>query len=455
MKIRDIILIGLFIGFSITTFLSPEMNYLSSLSLNIFILSLGLFIFSKIPAGLAAWLTIGSGIVLGLPEDILFTSFNQHVIWLMIGAFIIAGVIEESGLLQRMMNWIERKCDSGGRITVYMFILIQLLSVVIPSTSSRATALLPVYRALTRNFEGSGKYFGIAIPVLILMGANLTLIGAGSHIIGIGILESQNDISISYFDFLLSGLPFGLAIGGITILFLKNRYLKNVEFIKKEEVREKEPFTVKEKRAAILIAVTLLLWLTESIHGFDIAFVTMMMSFIMMVPQMGLINWKKGLKNISWSLIFFVAGASALGELLVEYKVTDFFQEKFLSVFEAVNVSSEILYLIVIIIISVTSHLYITSHTTRAVVLIPMLLIFAEMYSLNPAAVTFISLIGINYCVTFPVSSKALLIFYEENDRPFEAADLIRVSMVLMPVYAVLMAAAYFIIWQPLGLSLK
>lgn len=457
MSVRNIILMGLFTGFSITVFFAGDLEYLGKLSLVVFILSLGMFIFSGIPAGLVAWLALSAGVLLGLPQDILFTSFNQHVVWLMIGAFIIAAVLEKSGLLERLIRWVERNCYSRGRVTLFTFFLVQILSVVIPSTSGRASALLPVYRAFSKQFEGNRKFFGLAIPVLILMASNMTLIGAGSHIIGIGILEAQTDQTINYVSFLIYGMPFGLIIGGISLYLLSKWYLKDMEFpgagSEKASV-EKKPFSNHEKKALWLIGITLSLWLTEALHGFDIAFITMLMSMIMMLPQVGLIQWKEGLKSVSWSLIFFVAGATALGELLVTYKVTDFFQERFLSMFNSLDITNEFMMLTLIVLISVTSHLYITSHTTRAVVFIPVLLMFAEMFSLNPAAVVFLTLIGINYCVTLPVSSKALLIFYEEDDRPFETRDLVKVSMWLMPIYIVLMMVTYYVFWQHLGLNL-
>ncbi|WP_017549922.1 SLC13 family permease [Salinicoccus carnicancri] len=455
MSVKNIILSGLFTGFSITVFLAGDLGYSGKLSLVIFSLSLGMFIFSSIPAGLVAWLALSAGVLFGLPQDILFTSFSRHIVWLMIGAFIIAAVLEKSGLLERLIRWVRRNCYSKGRITLFTFVLVQILSVIIPSTSGRASALLPVYRAFSRQFGGSRKFFGLAVPVLILMGANLTLIGAGSHVIGIGILEGQTGQKINYMEFLVYGLPFGLLIGGISLHLLSKWYLEDTEFptVEKEETGKK-PFSSREKKASWLIGITLVLWLTEALHGFDIAFVTMLMAMIMMLPQMDLIGWKAGMKSVSWSLIFFVAGATQLGELLVTYKVTDFFQDRFLSLFDTLDASDEFLMLMLIILISVTSHLYITSHTTRAVVFIPVLLIFSEMFGLNPAAVVFISLIGINYCVTLPVSSKALLIFYEEDDRPFETHDLVKISLLLMPIYIALMTAMYYVFWQHAGLAL-
>ncbi|MFQ3905259.1 hypothetical protein ABLV94_05755 [Staphylococcus sp. Mo2-7] len=77
---------------------------------------------------------------LGVPDSILFESLNQHIVWLMIGAFIISSVIEESGLLTRLVNWFSRKCHTEKRASLFILATIQLMTFFIPSTSSRAAS---------------------------------------------------------------------------------------------------------------------------------------------------------------------------------------------------------------------------------------------------------------------------------------------------------------------------
>ncbi|WP_246864343.1 hypothetical protein ACSAXG_11415 [Staphylococcus chromogenes] len=78
-----------------------ELSYLGKVSLMCFILALGLFVLSKVPAGLVGMLCLVIAILLGIPETMLFQAFEQPIVWLMIGAFIISAVIEKSGLLER------------------------------------------------------------------------------------------------------------------------------------------------------------------------------------------------------------------------------------------------------------------------------------------------------------------------------------------------------------------
>lgn len=450
-----------FVTVSLYIFIGMELSYLGKVSLMCFILALGLFVLSKMPAGLAGMLCLVIAVLLGIPEDMLFNAFNQHIVWLMIGAFIISAVIETSGLLDRLVGWMSKYCDSMLRAVIFIMITVLFMTFTIPSTSSRAAAFIPIFKALKMQFSKYTSFLGLLIPIMILMLTNATLIGAGSHLIGIGILESQTDSHITYLDFLLWGLPFALIVSVITVTIMYWRIkpedslslttYENNQLMR----RSKQPFTQKEKTALILIGVTILLWLTESLHGFDIAFITIAMSFVMLLPQFNLIGWSSALKKVSWSLIFFVASATVLGKLLVKYKVIAYFQKHMIEVLHDIPTTNEGVLIFLISVISVLSHLLITSHTTRAVVLIPVFLLLSQLFNLNDVAVVFIALIGINYCVTLPVSSKALLIFYELKERPFTTKQLAQLSIWLMPVYVGIMVAFYFIYWQFTGLHLR
>ncbi|TKI85524.1 SLC13 family permease, partial [Bacillus wiedmannii] len=95
-----------------------------------------------------------------------------------------------------------------------------------------------------------------------------------------------------------------------------------------------------------------------------------------------------------------------------------------------------------------------TSHTTRAVIFIPPLLYFASSLQLNEVAVLFLGIVGMNYCLTFPVSSKALLLFQESDRETFQPQDLLKLSSYLSVMYMFVMVVFYYAYWQWVGLSL-
>ena len=68
---KQIVYLCLYFIFSIVVFLYIDLPYLGQLSLIIFVLSLGLFLLTNMPAGLSAFIALTIGILLGIPEKIL------------------------------------------------------------------------------------------------------------------------------------------------------------------------------------------------------------------------------------------------------------------------------------------------------------------------------------------------------------------------------------------------
>ncbi|WP_414051927.1 SLC13 family permease [Macrococcus animalis] len=438
--------------FAIYIFSETNFEYLGQLSIILFVISLVMFVASPIPSALVALLILTIGILLGLPKSLLVGSFEQDIIWLMIGAFIISAMLEQSGLIHRMSHWILNQGHTR-KMNRIIFFAAQVICIVIPSTSSRAVMLLPLYQQLATKLPHHKTFYSLLFPILILMGSNLTLLGAGSHLIGMGLLESQGQKSLSYFEFLFFGAPFGVVIAIISMaiikLFTKMQHTKMQNQVKKLE----KQYTNSEKKALIIIIITIFLWLTEWVHKMDIAVLTFFIALLIMLPALNLLSFKQGLKQINWSLIFFVAAASALGSLLVEYNVIDELQQSLFNSLTAAQWMNELTIILTIIIVSVLSHILITSHTTRAVVLIPGFLMLAEIFQLNKTATVFFALIGMNYCLTFPVSSKSILVFYEA-EAGFNSKQLLKLSLILTPIYMVLMLIFYYCYWSPLGLTL-
>ncbi|MBK1678661.1 citrate:succinate antiporter, partial [Rhodospirillum rubrum] len=205
-----------------------------------------------------------------------------------------------------------------------------------------------------------------------------------------------------------------LALLCVKIMFWKDEPQSNI-IPSGHQYSEKLPLSGSEKKTLGLIAGMVVLWMTEGWHGYDIAFITMAGAMLLMLPSIGIMEWKQGMKSVSWNLIMFVAAATALGKALVENGVVDWLQQIVFSKLRVLETAPPFITLLIIILVSVTSHLYITSHTTRAVVMIPAFIVLGQTLQLNASAVVFLTLVGMNYCITFPVSSKALLLYYEDE----------------------------------------
>lgn len=441
---------------------SDELDYAAKVSLFAFLSAMTLWVATKIAAG---WVAVSLLLFIilckaGEPE-LLYHSLSEEIVWLMLGSFIIGEAVKQSGLAARFVELIVSRSRTKNRLLSGVMSVLFASVFFIPSTSGRAALSMPMLQQLGSKFSAREQsVLAVMAPVVILMSTSATLIGAGSHLIGVGLLEKTTGQSISFMQWLIWGVPFALIITIVSVIVIK------LILWPRETAQEMEG---KQRRSAVLtnkelekdekktLAIIIFLmcgWLSESIHGYDLAFITMLGAMLVMLPNYGVITWKQGMKAVSWNLILFVAAATALGQVLVDNGVVSLIEKKMLHLLPLFGGAPDWVMVMIILLVTVTSHLYITSHTTRAIVFIPSFILFSQSMGMDPAAVVFLSLIGVNYCITVPVSSKALLLFYEEGEVSYDAKQLVKVSAVLMPIYIIVMLVFYFTYWQWTGMHL-
>ena len=456
---RLLAILALHVLYALLIVFAGALTYSGKAALFAFLSAMTLWVATSIPAGLvASGLIVFVVLVKAAEPELLYASLSEEVVWLMIGSFMIGEAVKESGLAERLSRSIK-----GSRHTIInRFTSLLLLSAfLIPSTSGRAALSIPVVKQLRPFFsKEESNVLAIITPVIILMSTSATLIGAGSHLIGIGLLEATTGETISFVQWLVWAVPFTIAITFASLWVVKWQLWperKRKERMDKGRSLQQNrvgPLTQKEKKTAGLIVCMMAAWITESVHGYDLGFVTVTGALLLAVPRFGVLTWKQAVASVSWNLILFVAAAAALGTLLVESGVVSWMEREMMGNLHLFTTMPEWFMVIGILLVATTSHLYITSHTTRAIVLIPSLLLVAQAIEANAVSVVFLSLIGMNYCVTFPISSKALLLFYEEESVSYEARDLMKISVYLLPLYIAVMLLFYFTYWRWTGLAI-
>ncbi|MBM0742168.1 SLC13 family permease [Phormidium sp. CLA17] len=394
----------------------------------------------------------------GSPQEQLFDALASDVIWLMIGSFVLGGAVQKTGLAARLTQLVVARARTVAGVFWLLTTVLIPLSFLIPSTSGRAAVAIPVFRGLAQATGDRRiiRALALLIPTVILVSTIVALVGSGSHLIANDLLQQIANQQISFTQWAMYGLPFGsvasyLSCWVIMRLFLDQQQLSQPLLVPQTK---RNPFSQAEWKTLIVVLAMVALWLTERWHGFEIATVTVVGAVLLTLPGVGVLKWKDGLKAVSWNLIIFVGAALVLGRSLIETGAAKWIIDQVFTISGIVGTESRPLILVLLAFISLTSHLYMTSHTARAAALVPALLYLGSSLQLNSIAVVFIGTVGMDYCLTFPVSSKALLMFQELEGETYQSADLLRLSAVLMPVHLGLIVLFYFGYWQWVGLAL-
>lgn len=417
----------------------------------------------------ASWIALAGAVALVLfgaaDESDLTEMLADDIIWMMIGAFVIGASFESSGLAARLTGAVATRARTTGELFWLTTLALIPLTFLIPSTSGRAAATLPALNAFFgtdrgKEAERGRRAFAILIPTIILVATTAALTGAGSHLLAEDLLYQRVGERFGFAKWALWGLPFAFAASLASCWVVLRLFLNPDERAAAipQASLGRGPMTPIEWKTLVIAAVTFGLWFTTSWHGYRIASVAILAMIVLTAPWVGVMKFKAAMKAVNWSLVMFVGAALVLGQALINtqaagWLVGSLFDITKLGAIREGNAPT-ILVVGAIAMISLASHLFMTSHVARTAALGPPFILMAQTAELNPVAVLFIATAGMNYCLTLPVCSKALLLFQDVDGVTFRPGDLLRLSAVLTPVHLVLMIVFYFGWWQPTGLSL-
>lgn len=440
--------------------LPATLSGMARLSLFVFACSVILWTTTRLEASYVALLAL-LPLSIAQPgrQEMLFEALASDIVWLMISAFVLGGAMQVSGLAERLTGAVARRARSVGGVCWLLTTVLIPLTIFIPSTSGTAATALPLFRSLTAatNDRRVTRALALLIPVVTLVATISTLVGAGSHLIANDLLQQATGRQITFAQWALYGVPFGLLAAYLSCWIITRLFL--TPELRRRELRiaagPRTALARAERITLVVVAAMLALWLTEHWHGLSIATVGVLGALALTAPGIGVFGWKEALKHVSWNLILFVGAASIIGRALIESGASRWILDHLFALSGLGAQSNSSFFVIAVLAaLTLTSHVYMTSHTARAAAFIPALLTLAASLHLDATAMVFIGTVGMDYCLTFPVSSKALLVFAELDGDTFRPADLLRLSAVLLAVHFALIVLFCFTYWRWVGLSL-
>ena len=169
--------------------------------------------------------------------------------------------------------------------------------------------LVPVLQAFEPGDRGRVA-FALSIPLAANLGGIGTPIGTPPNAISLKYLTGEDYISFG--EWMSFGVPLALVLLAIAWLLLQVMFpvkTKSVQLnIKGKFLKTRKAYIV-----YVTFALTVLLWLTDFLHGMNSYIVAMIPVGIFL--SLGIIN-KEDIKLISWDVLWLVSGGIALGMAL-------------------------------------------------------------------------------------------------------------------------------------------
>ncbi|WP_411993037.1 SLC13 family permease [Agarivorans sp. DSG3-1] len=437
---------------------SPLQGYpaLFSYSAALVMITLALWSTGAIPPFLTGLLFFALAATFKLiPSDILFSGFGSTAVWLIISGFIIGSAISVSGLGKKLALAISPHLSASyTHLIAGLVFSAMLLGFVMPSSVGRAVVLVPIGMALAEQMgftQGSKGRIGIAtalalscnIPSFAILPANIpNMILAGSS-------ETLFDISFNYTEYLLLHFPILGIVKSILIVMLVLRIfpaeLPASQPIASSEQGEKFDSKL-QKRVAILLSITLLFWVTDSIHGINPAWVGLITAVILLMPKWGVVTAKSFNNSVDFGTIVFVAAALGLGALVNSSGLGEYVGHTFSRLLPE-STNSSFLHFMSLSLISTFTGL-VTTIPGVPTVLSPMAANFAEASGFSLPAVLMTQVIGFS-TVIFPYQVAPLIIAMQlANER---LTELLKITIPLAGITIVVLIPLDYLWWCLLG----
>lgn len=266
-----------------------------------------------------------------------FSAFSNTTVWLLVGVLPLAYLISRSGLLNRIALIVMRIFPNtyGGQLMALTAASL-VISPLIPSITAKATVLAPfaVSVAKKMGFENKSKGMMGLFMIVYVIGAvsgHVFYSGSMNVFILLGLLPQSVQDSFTWGSWLQATVIWGLCIYVLCFLAIRAMFKPDGKDRLSEGYIDKQlkalgPMTSSEKRVAVVLMITLVGWMTKSIHGIQEAAIAIIAFCVLALTEK--ISNKEFRGEVAWEMIIFIGGLMCMASVMSELKVDTWIAEQ-------------------------------------------------------------------------------------------------------------------------------
>jgi sodium-dependent dicarboxylate transporter 2/3/5 len=416
-----------------------------------------LWMSEALPLAVTALIGPVLAVILGVaPVRTALAPFADPIIFLFIGSFMLAEAMFVHGLDRRIAYGALSSRTVGRspmRILVVYGAVAAGISMWISNTATTAMMYpigLSIVAHLTEGRESDrhSRDFATAMMLIAAFGASIggvgTPIGTPPNLIGVGMLDRIAGIKITFFQWMVIGVPivillFAFLVGYFYVTTLRNLKLRaeGADRIR-VELERLGPMSKGQRNVLVAFAVTVLLWLlpgflamaglggTAFATAYDnavpesiAAMVGAVLLFLLPVNWRGrrfTLTWEEAVR-IDWGIILLFGGGLAMGSLAFSTGLAEAMGKgitSWLPVHTAFGLT--VLFTAIAIVMSETA-----SNTASANMIVPVAIAVAQAAGLNPIQPALGATLGASMGFMMPISTPPNAIIYSSGHVPITA----------------------------------
>lgn len=401
-----------------------------------------------------------------------FSFFSNPIWWLLVGAFSIGLGMKETGLLERMALAIVSRFPSSFTAQVIGFFACgTILGPLIPSMAAKASLLAPLAMEVgdLRGYRRQGRQ---ATGLFLAMFAGVQTAAPAfisSSIVGytlLAIYPAQVQAQFDFVHWFVSALPWFVPMAVLNLVALALIYRPR----RKDATADSEPtseiaaepsedelmakrrelgrMSLDERRMAIITAVTVALWVTQSLHGMA-AWIPAVGALVAMTAC-GIINKRNFGPGVGWESLIFIGVVLGLGDVFAQAGITEWIVAEFTPLVMALADNPYML-VVGIALITIAARFLIVSQTAFINIFLAFVIPIAITLGINPWVIGMASYTVINVWFVQYQNPVYLAAFYSVDGKMAKNSKLAEYC-ILYTVIAIVCLLIAVPFWQMMGL---
>ncbi len=382
-------------------------------------------------------------IIMGVAEPAkVFSSWTGSTMWLVIGAYLIAGAARDSGLGERIAYaFIIKFVRSWKGIIISTFVLTFIMALLIPHPWPRAFLLMSVMAVVCKSAnmpkEDTAKVglavFAASCPL------SMVFLTGDSSLNPLAVAGSGVECDyISWFKYM--SIPMIIAaILTMLLILLLFKPTKEVS-IDLEVLKEKQkllgPISKLEKRTAVWLVIAVVLWMTDSITGINIGWITLIVALLMSMPLIGEVLTPKSWGGVPVNVLIFLTSAIAIGTVGGATGMNAWLAKTILPSSIPTNI-----YILALLIglVAIIIHMFMGSVIAVMGVCIPAMVAYTSQMGISPLAISLLVFSAINIHYILPFHNLAMLVGCEPDAGGYTQKECIKLGIPLTGVVFIVM----------------
>jgi anion transporter len=446
------------LAFSVIVWMTEALDYAVSA---VVIAALMVFLLAYAPdVAKPAGADMGTGAALNLA----LSGFSNSAVALVAAACFIAAAMTATGLDRRIALFVLSRVDARtNHIVIGAMIVGFLLSFIVPSTTARVACLVPIMIGFILAFKVDKRSrFAALLVITAAQTASIWNIGiktaAAQNMVAIGFMEKQLQATVTWTDWFVAGAPFS-AVMSVALYFIMTRMM-NPEMKEivggratiRQQLVALGPMATREWKLLAIVLVLLGFWSTEKVlHDFDTSSTTIAAIALMLLPRVGVMDWKESQKGFPWGTVVLFAVGISVGTALLRTNAAGWLADVIVQNL-GLRQASAFAIMMLLSLFLIVIHLGFASATALASTMIPIIisvLLAVQTPEINVVGMTMLLQFVVSFGFILPVNAPQNMIAY--GTGTFDARDFVRTGLALTVAAAALLVVFSLTYWPWMG----